>query len=112
MVLHPNASDTVLRIVYRIALTPDDPLPVCHARFVDGLKGQGQPVKNVITMGGASRLPTRSQGIAIHLKVIHDEGALFLRADPNGDGRVDLADAVWIVHDIIPALNGPHAACR
>jgi hypothetical protein len=110
MVLHPNASDTLLRIVFKV---PDSAIGSagCKVQFIDGLKGLGQPVKNVITLGGASKSPTSVQTLVIRL-VEGPQTAPFVRGDPNNDGKADIADAVWIVYDIVPGLNGGHAACR
>ena len=78
--------------------------------FFNGLKGAGQPVNNVITYDGASKKAFKPQGLILNLSgtSIPDcgYGSIFIRGDANGDGRVDIADAINIVYNVVPGLQG------
>jgi hypothetical protein len=103
MVLHANATDTILRINY----TGTFPLgtTTCHASFIDGLKGAGQPVANVITVNGNSKKPGETRGLTINVTVKVVQKDNFVRGDPNNDGKEDIGDAIYIVYHVVPSLN-------
>ena len=113
MVLHPNATDTVLRIEYKISVEAGNTTN-CRAFFLNGLKSSvSQPVNNVITYRGASIQPAVQQGIVIHLVPVEPPprpGAPFKSGDANNDGRFDIADAVKVVMAVVPGM-GPVLAC-
>src|SRR3989449_3160714 len=113
MVLHANATDTVLRVVYKIQVILGETTN-CKATVEDGLNSrESQPVPNVITVDGTSKKPTKTQGLFIRLKGKKgDKPANFVRGDANDDGKVDIGDAIWIVSDVVPSLAGLPTRCQ
>jgi hypothetical protein len=111
MVLHANATDTLLKVIYKIHVV-EGVNPDCKVFFQDGLKGAGQPVNNVITYVGSSNTPTTKQGLVLRLNGQKAAVAgAFIRGDANNDGKVNIADAIWVVYQVVPALHGQAAAC-
>ncbi len=103
MALHPNSTDTVLRIVYRIAVAEVD-VTECKVSFVAGLRSKtSQPVNNIVTFRDTWGPPAPAQGLIIRLRGIgEDFGIPFVRGDANDDLRVNIADAVRIVLAVVP----------
>ncbi len=62
--------------------------------FVDGRKGSGQAVENVITLSGRSNAPVLGSCTVALRPVL---GGLQLPGDGNQDGGLDLSDAVWLL---------------
>jgi len=109
MVLHPNATDTVLRISYKVTVEANKTTN-CRAFFLNGLKSSvSQPVNTVITFGGASIQPALQQGLVIKLfgSVGPVDGAEFKSGDANNDGKFNIADAVRIVMAVVPSIGPP-----
>jgi hypothetical protein len=109
MVLHPNASDTVLRIEYKITVEAGKTTN-CRAFFLNGLKSSvSQPVNTVITFNGGSNQPAVSQGLVIKLfgQAGAGPGAPFKSGDANNDGKFNIADAVRIVMAVVPSIGPP-----
>jgi hypothetical protein len=77
--------------------------------FCDKLQGQGQPVNNVVTYLGESNRPLVRKGLRFELEVGIAPQQPFLRSDPNNDGRVNIADAVWLASELFS--QGPPTAC-
>jgi len=59
--------------------------------FVDGLKGGGRPVENVVALENASHFPSLGS-CTIDLR--RTAGGLMRPGDANGDGGLDISDAV------------------
>jgi hypothetical protein len=103
--LDPTRPQSILRATYRLL----DSLGALRAQsaggdggaspiaFDDGLRGSGQPVRNVLTVMGQTVTPVHFISLAIR----RVPGNSFVRGDPNGDGRIDLADAVWSVNELV-----------
>ncbi len=72
------------------------------------LTGSGQPVKTAVTFGGSTVLPDRL-GATMILRGREPQIASFLRCDSNGDGEIDIADAIWTVNALF--LGGPVSLC-
>jgi hypothetical protein len=109
MVLHANASDTILRIEYKIAVETGKTTD-CKAFFLDGLKSSvSQPVNNVITESGKSVKASGMHGLSIKLtgKQPEQGGAPFKSGDANNDGKFNIADAVRIIMAVIPSIGPP-----
>ncbi len=95
------------------ATIPADGNPLTAAlRFQDGVKGDGQPVKNVITAGVFSS--RGSLGWAYSHAPVLGSGAVLLRpevsknqlpGDCNQDGQVDQSDAICLLLHVF--LGGP-----
>jgi len=77
--------------------------------FCDKLRGQGQPVNNVVTYLGESNRPLLRKGLRFDLEVGIAPQQPFRRADPNNDGRVNIADAVWLASELFH--QGPPTSC-
>jgi len=76
----------------------------------DGLRGSGQPVSNVITVGGDSRLACNQGTARVVIQHGHvDDSHLFTRGNANNDLDLDIADPIWIVNELY--LQGPPAPC-
>ncbi|MBI4604565.1 MAG: hypothetical protein HY721_21595 [Planctomycetes bacterium] len=75
-------------------------------RFQDGLRGSGQPVTNALTVDGRTVKPARLVPLAIRRA---DLSAPFVRGDTNVDRKVNIADAVWIVNELL--RRGPRSVC-
>jgi hypothetical protein len=73
----------------------------------DGMRGSGQPVRNVATVGGETQTYACCQQANVHFFII--ERSDFIRCDPNNDLKSDIADAVWIVNELF--RRGPATAC-
>ena len=79
-------------------------------QIVNGFRGSGQPVTSVVTVGGDSRSACNQSTARIGLK--HQppiEEPIFIRGDANDDGKLDLADAIWIINDLFH--EGPSGVC-
>ena len=102
--LPPRGTESVLALEIT---GPDEGTSTVFLR--NGLRGSGQPVSNVITVGGDSR-PACNQGTA---KLIIEHGPadshLFIRGDANNDLGIDIADSIWIVNELY--LQGPASPC-
>jgi hypothetical protein len=107
-VLHANATDPILKVAYKMTVAAGAN-PDCKATFQDGLVGSGQPVGNVITYNSTSQTPTTLQGLIFRITGAEVQGAgNFIRGDANDDGKVNIADAVWIVYSVVPDLDPNH----
>lgn len=68
-------------------------------RFIDGAVGEGQPVRNKITVGGVTLVPEIASSFILFdglLKIVGDVS--FFRGDSNQDRRVDVADGIHILN--------------
>ena len=77
--------------------------------FQDKLQGQGQPVNNVVTYLGESNRPLVRRGISFALEVGDPPRQAFIRSDTNNDGRLNIADPVWMVSELF--FHGPPTLC-
>ncbi len=106
-VLDPSVAQSILRTRYslsgEIGIAGAGPALV---RFRDGLRGSGQPVANAITVAGATQEPIHRVPLEIRRVGLYGS---FVRGDANSDARVDLADAVWILNDLL--RGGPPTLC-
>ncbi|MBI4603977.1 MAG: hypothetical protein HY721_18635 [Planctomycetes bacterium] len=109
--LPPQGRAEILRTTYR--LTADTSRAGdrfgAQVAFRDNLQGQGQPVKNVVTHLGQSNRPLVRRTLVFDLEVGVPPRQPFIRSDSNGDGRRDIADAVWLVTELF--FRGPETAC-
>ena len=79
--------------------------------FADGLVGEGQPVDNVLTVNGASAPICNFNTAALGITLSGPQGlGPFLRGDPNDDGKVNIADPIWIINELF--RSGPETACQ
>ena len=103
--LDPSRAQSVARAGYGLTNRLGRPSDDDAVGFLDGLRGSGQPVNNVLTVGGATVVP--EEFVPIVVRRVADDA--FLRGDANDDGRVNLADAVWILSELFRA--GPPTRC-
>jgi hypothetical protein len=76
--------------------------------FMDDLVGAGRPVPNLLT--GVEEIPVTT---FIHLDVEAEDGPQpkrFRRGDANNDAKVNIADPIWIINELV--RSGPRTACR
>jgi hypothetical protein len=109
--LQPRGRAYLLKNAYR--LTGDTSVLgaqiTTELQFQDKLQGQGQPVNNVITYLGESNRPLVRKGINFELEVGDPPRQAFLRSDTNNDGRLNIADPVWLVSELF--FRGPPTQC-
>jgi len=83
------------------------------------LKGSGEPVPSLVTFDGRSVSVTSGHppldpatnlpDCAIALSTDSPPAPKFIRCDPNNDGRVDIADPIWILNELF--RSGPATVC-
>jgi hypothetical protein len=83
--------------------------PPTSIEFLDKLRGQGQPVNNVVTHLGASNRPLVRRALVLDLEVGDPPLQPFIRSDANDDGRQNIADAVWLLSELF--FRGPPTLC-
>lgn len=113
--LDPVSSARILTLnVEANAPQPADEEGVLAGNVVwrDNLQGIGQPVQNVATVGGATEDfgCCENASISFHTEAVAVASASdFIRCDSNNDGRSNIADAIWIINELI--RKGPATAC-
>lgn len=110
--LPANASDRVLRIVYRVPVAAGEETR-CRVWLADGLlTSLEEPVKNEICYdggGGVRCLPAmKTQGLDIRLTGERPPPG-FLSGECNGDGSIDITDAVFSLDFLFRA--GSEGSC-
>jgi hypothetical protein len=77
----------------------------------DGLRGSGQPVNNVITVGGGSGAACNMATAEALIAFRPPPGkGPFTRGDPNADNRINIADGIWIINELF--RQGPATRCQ
>ncbi len=104
--LPASGTETVARVDIRCPFPEVDVTEIKVVRYVDGLRGAGQPVDNIITHQNSGILP-RTTTYEVPL-LGTDENAVTY--DCNVDGVVNIADAVCLVDWLF--LGGPAPGCR
>lgn len=117
--LDPNDCRSILKVGYSAtaaaidAVTPESPVDTV-LDYTDALQGAGQPVDTVLTVEGETVEAALTTGRTVRLteELVPDK-AKFLRGDPNDDGKVNIADPIWIINELVrggPATSCPKAA--
>jgi hypothetical protein len=92
--LPADTQNEVLALDFQVS--PDAPIgSTTELRFLDGGRGSGEPIKNIVVVQWASQTPLTHVGpIAVtgRLQIVPDI-SIFVRGDSNGDGTVNLSDA-------------------
>jgi hypothetical protein len=104
--LPPRGVESVLKI----PLEASAPSATAVLRCKSGLQGLGQPVNNVATVKGETAEYCNAD---TSVTVAFDRGPavnLFVRGDPNNDGKVNIADPIWIVNELF--RSGPPTLCQ
>jgi hypothetical protein len=110
--LPPGGTSRIARITVEAAIPEGEECAAVTLRYEDGFKGKGQPVKNVVTMipGDCHGVPASQVPVlgscTIRLCPV-SPGGLQRPGDANGDGALDLSDAIWILGHL---FLGSHAA--
>jgi hypothetical protein len=102
----------------RLTIPPEGTVPVAFARyrvlpgvrtgtasrifFVDGLHGTGQPMANQVNFIGGTLKPERPD---FYVRVARMP---FVRGNVNGDDRVNLADAIFILNKLYKGGDDPN----
>ncbi len=100
-VLPLDTTETLLRVDIGFDLTGE---PNGSIRLTDGFR-DAQPVRTVYSVAGESIDLCNNPDVALDV-VLH---SLYRRGDSNGDDRIDIADAIWIVAELL--LDGPASSC-
>jgi dockerin type I repeat protein len=109
--LDPSKSQSIARSKYTLegGLTKTD-FPI-DIMYMDGLRGIGQPVPNVITVAGDTKTANRIINLQIREGEITPPGdKRFRRGDANDDGKVNIADPIWIINELV--RQGPPTECK
>lgn len=109
--LDPTKNQTIARSKYVVAagtVEADFPLQVI---FKDGLRGSGQPVQNIITVDGNTVEPSNLINLELRKgNIVVPKDKILRRGDANNDGKVNIADPVWIINELV--RQGPKTLCR
>ncbi len=113
VILEPVGSVRILTLnVTANALQPDgeDALIEGDLLWRDDMQGAGQPVQNVATVSGATQDFGCCENAHLSFQTqAAPEVSDFIRCDPNNDGRSNIADAIWIINELV--RKGPATTC-
>ena len=99
--LPPNGTAAIA--VLEIAVTIPEEESTAELRYVDGCRGSGQSVKNVVSFEGTndsgqkvvtSHVPVLGR---TEIRLVPVAGGRFQRGDPNANAEVDIADAIFLL---------------
>ena len=107
--LDPTKDQTIALSKYTLKDGACDTLPT-SIMFMDGLRGAGQPVQNIITVNGSSVNPTRLISLEIGKGIGPPPQGEFIRGNANDDGKVNIADPIWIINELV--RQGPKTQCQ
>ena len=96
LTLPPFGTQRVCRLKVQATIPPDDSPRVLTLEFQDGLRGNGQPVRNVVSFAGVSHAPILGR-VEIPLRALPPVPGRQLPGDANQDGAFDQSDAVWLL---------------
>jgi hypothetical protein len=74
---------------------------------IDGIRGFENPILNVLTVGGDSKVACNTRTARIEIRHLARDD--FIRGNANGDEGLDIADPVWILNELFH--DGPPSAC-
>jgi hypothetical protein len=106
--LDPTKNQTITIANYALKDTGVGKLPA-QVMFMDGLRGSGEPVPNILTVEGNSVFATRLIPLEL-TKSVGPTAKRFRRGDPNDDGKENIADPIWIVNELV--REGPRTECQ
>ncbi len=106
LTLDPTRPQSVARARYRIRDEPSATSGPVLVRFRDDLRGSGQPIANLMTIFGRQVRPLHLIPLELRPK---DRFSPFVRGDANGDAKVNIADAIWCVNELV--RRGPRSRC-
>jgi hypothetical protein len=109
--LSPTRAQSVARAHY--LLHADEAAPdrtPGQVRFEDRLEGSQQPIANLLTVAGRTVFPSALVPLEVRPFIAGGpEVAPFVRGDANNDGKVDIADVVWCINELV--RNGRRTVC-
>jgi hypothetical protein len=79
-------------------------------RYQGGLVGSGQPVALVVTVGGESAVVCNFELAQVDVIFRKSQIAQFTRGNANNDTKVDIADGIWIINELV--RSGPVTLCQ
>ena len=106
--LDPAKNQTVAKANYMLTGAAGD-LPTTIL-FTNGLRGKGEPIDNVITVNSSSVTPSNLISLEVRCGVGPPPGAKFVRGNANDDNKVNLADPIWIISELV--RQGPKTLCQ
>jgi hypothetical protein len=105
--LPPSGAHSIARARYVLKEGFNAPaVEAAGVRFKDGLRGSGQPVRNALTVDGSTLDPAHLVPLEIRRAFLTTP---FVRGDANVDQQVDIADAIWVVNELL--RQGPRSPC-
>lgn len=108
--LDPAKNQTIAFSKYKVKVgTTDENFPLTII-FLDNLRGVGQPVPNVLTVKGDTVNPTRLIALELEEKEPAGGEKKFRRGDANDDTKVNIADPIWIINELV--RSGPKTKCQ
>jgi hypothetical protein len=108
--LDPAKNQTIALSKYKVKEgTTDENFPLT-VKFLDNLRGVGQPVPNVLTVRGDTLNVTRFINLELEEKEPVGGEKKFKRGDANDDGKVNIADPIWIINELV--RQGPRTKCE
>ena len=99
VVLPPKGTESVVDIGLTTDRPQDDRDLVAKVQFHESLMGSGQPVQTGFTVEGSTLLACNTNVASLEVRFIKAEG-IFLRGNSNGDAKVNIADAIWILDEL------------
>jgi len=106
-------TETVLCFHLKAQTAQGEEATSARLAFKDGLRGAGQPVTNVVTVGGDSKAACNFRTADVTVGFVKSTGpveAPFIRGNANDDAKVDIADAIWIINQLF--RSGPAKPCQ
>lgn len=103
--LDPAQEQSIVRAQYEVLAAG-----VSEIEFLDGLVGGGQPVPNVVTIAGDTVPPDSFVALEVTGEGEVEPKSDFIRGDANDDGKVNIADPIWIISELV--RGGPATACQ
>ncbi len=102
MVLQPSGTQRIARLEVKAVIPEKESAPLT-LRFLEGLKGQGQPVRNIVTYSGYSQVPALGEATIL---LVPDLGGRQVPGDANQDRGLDLSDGVWLLGHLFLGTPG------
>src|SRR5688572_167755 len=103
-------TESVLAIGLASKAPQGDTPQVGTLAFVSGLRGSGQPVNNVVTVGGDSKAACNFATAEVDVVFIKRLASDFIRGNSNSDDRVDIADPIWTINELF--RGGQPTVCQ
>jgi hypothetical protein len=83
---------------------------IAIVRLRGGLRGSGEPVPNVLTIGGDSAEACNEDFASARVIIRKSSVASFIRGDVNPQPGLDIGDPIWIINELF--RSGPPSPCR